>query len=906
MFKIELEDLNVISAGAGSGKTYTVQQTLSAWLKEHPDKIHPDKILAVTFTKMAAHEMQSRIRAALLNSGNLDAAMKVASAQISTIHSFGQNILQSFAYEAGMSPKVRQLSEAEEKILLQLTLSSHTQIIDILKKLETLGYKITRGGDGEWKTPLEQLQSRVMHIINTMRTIGATGSRAQKYIDLLTQEITLYYGALEDAATLNSNLNNAVKALLSNYPHNMKEIVLRPDEVNASAEKAFTSNFRALTRALNIDNIANDWSLWLSLQSLRTTKVKDKNYVALAKEVMSAAKKLSVHPGPLDEAILHVSTILQISIDTLHQYNEEKRKNALIDFSDMVHIANSIMNEDAYIKEMAESYDCLVIDEFQDTNPIQFALLWKFREAGLPTLIVGDLKQSIMGFQGADASLFESLIDAETATINKLENNWRSTPALMEWINAMGQGLYGEQYTYLTPKANYTSTLNPLEIIDFYDSGWSANGKKVKKSFSKKQHVVISQHIKEMVDSKKTIYDRHTKKTRPIEPSDIAILAPSHTMLGNSASALRKHGLEAQIKQNGWFESRIVQIAFHALSYLSNTADKHAALYLIVTELGDMSLDDALNMHVSDKKFTHKLIDKLDSVREETYTLTLSGQLIAMIESLNLWDYVIKHEDSSQQRANLLKLIDLCSEFESLQFESLNALGIYGRNLNSFLSWLSLNESDSQPTPKSINNEAVQLLTWHGSKGLEWPVVIVMGLDNNKQKPSLPDISLGYMDDTRHDPLDNTYIKFFPKFQDDTTNDNFIQTLNKDAHNTVRNLLYVAMTRAREQLIIPWPSFKEGEEGEFSFMHKLIQKCGMQIGEESITMKHLTRDAGFQEAITPATYTEESEELSNAVPIKYGRVAIAKMQKSPKISAQVSPSGLEESKSIFEVELAFP
>ncbi len=900
MFKIELEDLNVISAGAGSGKTFTVQETLSTWLKEHPDKIHPHKILAVTFTKMAAHEMQSRIRAALLNSGNLDAAMKVSSAQISTIHSFGQDIIQSFSYEAGMSPKVRQLSEAEEKILLQLTLSSHSQINSILEKLETLGYTMTRGGDGEFKTPLQQLQSRVMQIINTMRTIGATDSKAQTYIDLLTKEIKLYYGDLEVASSLNNNLHNAVKALIASYPHNMKDIVLQPDEVNAAAEKAFTANFRALNKALNIENIESDWALWSLLQSLRTTKVKDDTYLVLAKEVMLAAKKLSSHPGPLEEAISHVSTILQISIDTLHDYNEEKRKNALIDFSDMVHIANSIMDEDAYIKEMAETYDCLVIDEFQDTNPIQFGLLWKFRQAGLPTLIVGDLKQSIMGFQGADASLFESLIGLDAATTNKLESNWRSTPALMEWINAMGKGLYGEQYTHLTPQATYQSHLNPLEIIDFYDDGWSANGTKVKKSFSQKQHVVISQHIKKLIASKQTIYDRHTKQTRDIEPSDIAILAPSHSMLGKAASSLRKQGLEAQIKQNGWFESRIVQIAFHALSYLSNAADKHAALYLIVTELGDISLEDALNMYLSDKKFTHHLIDQLDSVRQETYTLTLSRQLIDMIESLNLWDYVIKHDDSSQQRANLLKLIDLCAEFESLQFESLNALGIYGRNLNSFLSWLSLNESDSQPTPKSINNEAVQLLTWHASKGLEWPVVIVMGLDNNKA-PSLPDISLGYTDDSRDDPLDNTYIKFFPQFQDDTTNDNFIETLNNDAHNTVRNLLYVAMTRAREQLILPWPSFKEGKEGEFSFMHKLMHSCGMQVSEENITMNYLTRDAGFKESISLATYIEDSDTLAKTLPITYGRVAIKKMSESQKIPAQMSPSGLEKSKSIFDV-----
>ena len=896
MLEIKLKDLNVISAGAGSGKTYTVQETLSTWLKKHPDKIRPDKILAVTFTKMAASEMQSRIRAALLSSGNIDAAIKVTSAQISTIHSFGQNIIQSFAYESGMSPRVRQLSEAEEKILLQLSLSSHTQINAILEKLEVLGYKGKFNGS-EYSTALEQLQSRVLQIINSLRTIGATEEKATQYINILSKEITALYGDVETASILNTDLHNAVKAMLSSFPNNMK------DEFggNGTADKALTANYKALRKAYELKNIENDWELWVSLQSLRLTKIEDENYIALAEAVMGAAHKLSSHPGPLEEAILHIQTLLQISIDTLHNYNEEKKKNALIDFSDMVHLANSVMDEDGWIEEMAATYDCLVIDEFQDTNPIQFALLWKFKQQGLPTLIVGDLKQSIMGFQGADASLFESLIDQENDTISQLDNNWRSTPALMEWINAMGKGLYGDRYTHLTPQASYPSNLVPLQVIDFSDDDWSANGsiKSGKASFAKEQHKVISQQIKTLIDAKSTIYDRHTKQTRTIEPSDIAILAPSHTMLGRAASSLRENGLDAQIKQDGWFASRIVQIAFHALSYLANASDKHAALYLLVTELGDMSLQSALDMYLKDNKFTHTLIEQLDTVREDTKTLTLSRQLIDMIESLELWDYVLKHEDSSQQRANLLKLIDLCSEFESLQFESLNALGIYGRNINSFLSWLNMNESDAQPSPKSINTEAVQLLTWHASKGLEWPVVIVMGLDKDRS-PSLPDISLGYTDESRNDPLKNTYVRFFTKFQDESTNEAFIEALNSDAHSTVENLLYVAMTRAREQLILPWPSFKEGKEGEFTFMKKLRTKCKMKVNADGIEMNLLSRDNGFNESVITAILPEEiDDKVIKASSINYGRVAIEMMEDTELVPSQISPSATEQMDNSF-------
>jgi len=886
--KIDFSELNIISAGAGSGKTYTVQQTLSNWLKDHAHEVRPERILAVTFSKMAASEMQSRIRSALLSSGNVEAAMKVASSQISTIHSFGQNIIRSFAYETGISPNVRQLSEAEENILLRLSLSSHSQISEVIRSLEALGYKGKFNGS-EFVSALDMLQKRVLQLTSSLRTIGASGEKTKQYISMLGKEVKALYGKTEDADTLNNNLHTAVTALLSSFPYNMKESY----GGSGAADSAFTADYKALSKALDISNIQRDWALWKALQSLRLTKVKNDEYIRLATEVMGAAAKLSVHPGPLNDALTHIEILLQISMDTLGKYAEEKQKNALMDFSDMVHLANSTMDDDPWLDEMMSMYDCLVIDEFQDTNPIQFALLWKFRQKGLPTLIVGDIKQSIMGFQGADASLFESLIADTQASQHELGNNWRSTPALMEWINALGKGLYGARYTSLSPKADFTSSLSPLKVIDFDDDNWSANGsaKKGKAGYTRGQYDVIVKHIRNMLDAKEKVYDRHTKESRTIEPSDIAILAPNHKMLTRAAATLRSYGIEAEVKQQGWFQSRIVQIVYHALSYLANPSDKHAALYLLVTELGDMTLQAALEMYLEKKPFEHKLLRTLDEVRAQTKTYTLSGKVIALVEALQLWDYILTHEDNVAQRANLLKLIELGAEFEALQYESLNAMGIYGRNLNAFLTWLAISDNDTQPAPKSINTEAVQLRTWHASKGLEWPVVIVMGMDSDKA-PSLPDVSLGYESGSRTDPLSNAYVRFFTSFEDNQTNEKLIAVLNDDAHATVDNLLYVAMTRAREQLILPWPSFK-GEGGEFSFMHRLTQRCGMSIEGDGLTMEGVTNDHGFKATVESAKVPDAAIARDQSVLMAYGRVALEPLMDQEKIPAKIFPSGLE-------------
>ena len=884
---IEFNKLNIISAGAGSGKTYTVQTTLSKWLEE--DKIKADKILAVTFTKMAAQEMKTRIKGVLLSSGKLQDANKIEQAIISTIHSFGQEITQSFVYEQGMSPKVRQLNESEQDILLQLSLSSQKQISSVIKSLESLGYKSKFNGS-DFATPIDMLQSRVMQLISSFRTIAVTNKDMQKLIDSLSAELILIYGDTHDEVTLNSELFDAVKILLSSFPSSQK-----PIDSTKKVDADFDTDFENLQQALNITNIETSLQLWQSLQTLRLVGV-DKEYKELATNVMKTAKKLSSHPLPLRKAIEHIEIILKLSLKTLDFYNEKKRQNALIDFSDMLYLANAILNDDRYIKEMVENFDCLVIDEFQDTNPIQFALLWKFQQYGLPTLIVGDLKQSIMGFQGADSSLFKSLIENKGQEIHKLEQNWRTTPKLMKWINFMGQGIYKNNYTILEPMSNFPSTIEPMKIIDFNDTAWSARGAKTKSNYGQLQYDVIVQEIYKLLNSKQIIFDKDSGSTREIQPNDIAILAPSHSMLGSYASTLREYGIEASIKEDGFKSSVIVEILYHAISYLSNEKDNYAGLYLATTYMGDIDIEDALKDYLAQNKtISHPILDKINSLREKTKYFTIGKKVLEIIDILSLWDFVLTHQDSLQERANLLKFIQLCEEFESLQIESLIALGIYGKNLNTFLTWFNIEDNDTKPPEKSINTQAVNLLTWHASKGLEWPVVIVVGLEKAKAA-RVPDISIGYNKEKSTNPIDEAYVKFIPEFKDSTTNDKYLETLELSANETIDNLLYVSMTRAREQLILAWPSFMEDKVKEQTFMYRLQNICNMKVyhEEQKVTMDIKEKANTFKCKIISAIYEEIEKDYILNESISYGRIAIENLEKDIKIPSLVSPSTLED------------
>ena len=160
---------------------------------------------------------------------------------------------------------------------------------------------------------------------------------------------------------------------------------------------------------------------------------------------MAAADELPRHPGPLTQAHAHVEALLAAGHEVLVHYAAAKREAGLVHYSDMIAMAGQLLRDRPdVLKTLVSRLDCLVVEEFQDTNPLQFALLWQLKEAGVPTVVVGDLKQAIMGFQGADPRLFEALARQNPRALQPLTRNWRSQPALMDFVNGVGPGLFGE------------------------------------------------------------------------------------------------------------------------------------------------------------------------------------------------------------------------------------------------------------------------------------------------------------------------------------------------------------------------------------------------------------------------------------------------------------------------------
>jgi ATP-dependent exoDNAse (exonuclease V) beta subunit len=873
------QPLNLIKAGAGAGKTFHIQKTLTDWVCQ--GKVKADRILAVTFTNAAANEMQERIRLALIQQGLHEESKLLLQSSISTIHGFGLSLIERFAFEKGSSPEPKQLTEAEQRVLISRALNDVEELDPILSQLPYWDYKLTKGKD--FISASEQLKNDLLSTISSLLNLGEKihSDNFEQLVEQALESVRITYGkGLSKESTLNTALIKATQAIQDKYTFDKLY-----EEWGSNSD---TRHFVKAIFSATPDKIKDDWKLWTALQSIETApKIFNKKTgeekhedAALAFAVWGAADKLKVHPGPLNKSLSKISMLLNGAKQALGQYQKGKNSSGLIDFNDMVTLSEQLMKNDQYLTEMKSQYDCLIIDEFQDTNPLQFALLWAFKKAGIPTLIVGDVKQSIMGFQGADKRLFESLLSQNPANASELTSNWRSTDRLMEFINDLGAKLFNEQYQSLTPQANIDSELEPLVILNFPSELWGMKSSPKKHGIGSEGAFAIVTEKKSLLESGKKITDKVTGLKRSIRPSDIAVLGKTHNDLNQFASVLRQNGIQPQIKESGWFESETIKEIFYALSHVADPRDQHALLYLKVLRDPNLNIQDVLSKYIKQDKprwFDFSEADALKELSNKTKFSSLKQLIEQCVDALNLWDkcaVINTSQCNQQQRANLLKLLHLVDVFESSEISSLKALGIYGKGLASFLLWLKVNKDDFdlQPDVNGDNHNAVMLSTWYASKGLEWPVVVVLGMEK-ETKVRLPNISVQYNSDDDVDAmLENAFTQIITSFDDATTKQKFIDELMPSEQNTLKNLTYVVMTRAREQLIIPW-----FETDKPNTMHSYVKRLNLD--------KYTYKTARYCD--------DTSKQITNGETIrKIGRINLEHQETPEAIQSNISPTTL--------------
>lgn len=243
--------LEIIPAGAGSGKTYAIQTKLSQWVQK--GLVNPEKIVAVTFTEAAAAELRDRIRAELVKDGRVEDALKLDQAYISTIHSFGLRVITEFAFEAEASPLPRLLNDDEKDILIRLALARTDKADIVLEDLTSFGYEFDFNSK---ESPEDRFRGTILGLIEKLRSVGQLEG-GDVLIPYALKKIETLYGPTRKAAELKKELLAAVKAFLKKYPEDIS-----PDYSVIKAKEALQKDFGNLKRAASGDALDHDWALW--------------------------------------------------------------------------------------------------------------------------------------------------------------------------------------------------------------------------------------------------------------------------------------------------------------------------------------------------------------------------------------------------------------------------------------------------------------------------------------------------------------------------------------------------------------------------------------------------------------------------------------------------------------------
>ncbi|MCV2890662.1 UvrD-helicase domain-containing protein [Ruegeria aquimaris] len=784
-----MTDLSLVPAGAGAGKTYHIQKKLADWVVN--GDVAPGRILAVTFTEAGAAEMRDRVRAELMARGRIADALEIDRAYVGTIHALGQRLLTEHAFAAGRAPESRLLSEPERDLLIRLEMNRCEALRPLMQDLDRYGYApdFFSGRSAE-----DGFRADVLKAVDLIRSLGDRG-RSPDILAPALDAITESYGPCDpDGSALTAALRGAVQDLLEAFPDS-----LAPGFAgNASAVKSFADNHRDLRRALAGDALSTSWSLWQKLRGLRQSRrgaATPDGYDALAEAVIAAADALPRHPGPLADAKAHLTALVTGAQQVLDAYAAAKRRAGLIDYADMIADTEALLRTRPEILDsVLGEIDCVVIDEFQDTNPVQFALLWRLARGAKRALIVGDTKQSIMGFQGADARLSEALSQAHPDTVTPLDRNWRSEARIMDFVNALGPKLF-DAYDPLEAQ-RVVGPDTALEVV------WKPTGRKDTSA------EVIANRVADILEARIPVEDKATKAFRPARPGDIAVLTYTHVKAARTAAALKAHGLPVRIQQDGWLASPAMRAARAALAVAADPEDSHAALTWVTLGPARVPLEDALRSAMDGVLGTHTALEPLIALTAGIEARPVAETVADVLRLTELRDWAAGLASPAQALADLARLEAEAQEFDAMAQDLRAAAGFHGAGVLLFLGWIAGQTGrdwDRHPDPDGWSSSGIEICTWHAAKGREWPITVVAGLDQKiAERPGTLRAEFAGFDDLDN-VLGHAGIGFLPDLAAPESQEPFADARRPDDERKAARELYVALTRARDRLILLLP-----------------------------------------------------------------------------------------------------
>lgn len=553
-----------------------------------------------------------------------------------------------------------------------------------------------------------------------------------------------------------------------------------------------------------------------------------------------------IHSEELKQTI---DDIVWITVLFSELYENAKAKKNVKTFSDIEHLAYRLFSENENIRnEYSLKYNEILIDEYQDTNGLQDSIFTLISRDNKNMFMVGDLKQSIYRFRGGDPTIFKKKysLDSDEIEIIHLSQNFRSRMQVIDSINDvfrfnMSQDVGDVDYNdtaALQREESRECYINTAENArndyksEFYCIGKSKDSKEYSSDYL--EAVTVANRIKELVDNHFKVYDGNGKY-RDLKYSDIVVLMRSTKVTGELLQEiLESNNIPSFLQKEEYFEKREIKLMLTLISLINNHIQDIPLVSVMRSPIGNFtenelskirlenrassfynavkyyksSCDDLTKEEQKLSKKCKSFLKDLDRWRGYVKMKSIAALIWTLYEETGFYDFMGALEGGDEAQANLKLLYERARKYEESGFKGIFNFIRYIERIEK------RNEDLSGAQLINENHNVVRIMTIHKSKGLEFPVVFIMRTTKNMlaAKPTEEhriqlhkDLGIGidYIN------YENLYLKklMFTKY---IKRQNQSETLSEELR-----LLYVAMTRAKEKLIIV-SSDKYKDENEFN------------------------------------------------------------------------------------------
>lgn len=837
-------NLLAIGASAGSGKTQRLtDEVIGAVDPSGPAPVPLDGLVAVTYTRKAAAELTSRVRRRLVGQATaLSSELELA--LIGTIHAVCLRLLKEFALDAGISPAVDVLPEDDGRFLREVL--ENEVPIEMHERMTNLASHLQIRWDGrvrrhDWIAPVADIMTLARSNRIEPRDLDLMAARSwADYLALLPPDVC-------DGAVLDADLDRELRTALPEL-----------ERVNDGQENTgkVLDQLRSIIRNLPVSGLP--WSDWAKLSRL----VPGKACRPAVAKLVETAGQYERHPRLREELREFLEGTFKVARVGLERFAEWKATRRVVDYVDMVDIALHLVELPSVGAELESRLRLVVVDEFQDTSPIQLALFTRLHRLAGRSVWVGDRKQCIFEYAGADPALMDAVLrwcSVSGGRTDQLPSNYRSRRELVDVVSMLFGSAFGRHdidpsEVVVTAQRKTPTTVGVVPPLGL----WLIEARQ-----AKEEAQAIANGVAKLLarPGDTMVLDRETLEARPVRAGDVSILVATNDDALEIADALEEVDVHVALPRHGLLGTPEGVLVTSALEYLH---DRSADLALANMEalLGfdglprERWLEELLSRsapprrpdsidaeeHASGRQRApgeaSVAIAALDEMRASANALAPTEIVEVALAKLDIARLCARWPNSTQRIGNVDAIRGLAKKYEQRCHHENEAASLAGLvRYFRVVSRPSLRGNEFRATDDQYvqsGDAAVTVCTYHRAKGLEWPVVVLSSLNRSARRTPFDVYPESEQPTFNPDaPLEGRRIRYWPwpfGSQKDLPLAS-IAAQSPEGKRVAENeskermrLLYVGFTRARDHLILAARCGKDGPRIEW--LNELVDSNG--------------------------------------------------------------------------------